>query len=385
MKDRLRLIGLCLAGWVLRWRRTAPATASPPNAPRRILVIKPDHAGDLVLLTPALRVLRERWPTAEVTLLMGPWGRGLIAPPLVDRVHVLPFPGFTRQAKGRWWQPYWLLWCWASRLRAVHWDAALIARDDHWWGALLAALAGIERRIGWAVPGVAPLLTEALRHNPADHAASQGLALVAALTGAEITAPPATLLALTPAAQRWAAQRLGNVDARLVALHPGSGGAAKRWPVARWRRVAQLLEAEGWRVVVTGGPSEAALVAEIAHGLTAPVVVLDAPDLVHLGAVFARCAAVLGVDSGPLHVAAAVGPAKLALFGQGDVGRWGTWGDPARQRVVTSTLWCAPCGVLDHCPRGTLPAECMTHIPLGTVLAHVKMLLRDVDAARLIT
>lgn len=128
---------------------------------RRVLVIKPDHLGDVLLLTPALRLLRQQRSELEITLLIGPWSTLAVAHNAdIDALLLCEFPGFTRAAKPGLFQPYGLLLKTALLLRAGRYDAALIARDDHWWGALLATLAGIPQRIGFAVAETAPFLTD---------------------------------------------------------------------------------------------------------------------------------------------------------------------------------------------------------------------------------
>ncbi|GAC1643652.1 MAG: glycosyltransferase family 9 protein [Herpetosiphon sp.] len=350
-------------------------------SPTRILVIKPDHAGDMLLLTPALHALRMQAPDACISVLAGPWAAGLLRGNRdVDYVHTLAFPGFTRRPKGRATEPYRLLLAAAWRMRVARFDVAIIARDDHWWGALLAMLAGIPQRIGFGAKGMAPLLTTVLPHDRHEHVTRQALALVTAVTGKALAEMPATQLPVSPAAHGWAKTRLASRETTpWVAIHPGSGGAAKLWPRSYWVWIAGALEACGYRVLLTGGASEEMLVGWIAERLVQPAVVTDAPDLQHLGALYQQCRLVLGVDSGPLHVAAAVGTPTLALFGPGDDQRFGPWGSGARQVCLRSELWCAPCGVLDRCPRGTAPSECMTLIRPEVVLDTARRMLNGFD------
>src|SRR3954449_3014857 len=141
---------------------------------RRVLVVKPDHLGDVLLLTPALLKLRQSLPDAQITLLIGPWSAAAMRGNLsVDTLLFCPFPGFTRRPKASLLEPYRVLLRTALLLRTGHYDVALIARDDHWWGGLLAGLAGIPRRIGHAVPDVAPLLTDRLPFDPVEHVTVQ--------------------------------------------------------------------------------------------------------------------------------------------------------------------------------------------------------------------
>ena len=145
-------------------RPAAPAASVGPslpagpasNAPRRILVIRPDHLGDLLFATPALHLLRASLPDAHIAALVGPWGEAVLAGnPDIDELLTCPFPGFTRQPKSNPLAPYRLLQAEAQRLAALDFDLALVLRFDHWWGAWLAAAAGIPQRLGYAIDEVA--------------------------------------------------------------------------------------------------------------------------------------------------------------------------------------------------------------------------------------
>lgn len=368
----LRRLLLRLVAWTFRRQPRGRDRA------RRVLVIKPDHLGDLLLLTPALQRLRAGLPEAHISLLIGPWSAAVLrGNRAVDTVLLCSFPGFTRQPKPGLLQPYMLLMRTAALLRAGHYDVALIARDDHWWGALLALLAGVPRRVGFAAPDVAPLLTDALPYNPAEHVAAQGLALADCL----VDLPPSTNLPMHAPivaedetwADVWLQAHGVQADTPLVAIHPGAGGQAKLWVAARWGMVADALMETGARVLLTGGLGERELIAEIAAGLgRQPISLAGEATLGQLAAIYKRCRMVLGVDSGPLHLAVATGVPTLTLFGPVDHRRFGPWGPNGRHSVVRSGLWCSPCGAVEGCPRGTSPAECMTTISLSDVLAALE-------------
>ncbi|MCX7790803.1 MAG: glycosyltransferase family 9 protein [Chloroflexaceae bacterium] len=365
----LRLLALLARPWTRR---------ATPGPPRRVLLIKPDHLGDLLLATPALQALRAGLPEAHIGALVGPWARrmwqGL---PEVDTLGELPFPGFERDAAGRRnrLQPYLTLFRYAALLRREGYDAALILRDDHWWGALLALLAGIPRRIGHACPLCAPLLSETLPFEGSEHVTQRALDVVARLTGVTLPAYPGTpplRFAPTPAEQEWAgawiAARLAPAE-RLVVIHPGTAGATKLWPAERWAVVGDALAAcPDARVLLTGGPGEEALVRQVAGAMRHPPLELaGATSIGQLAALFAHAALVLGVDSGPLHLAVSQGTPTVHLFGPTEPGRFGPWGDPARHRVLRAGLACSPCHNINRCPRGTAGPECMDAISVEMV------------------
>ena len=131
------------------------------NRNERILLLRPDHLGDVLLTTPAIRALRAAHPDSEIHALVGSWSANVLANfSDLDVVLTLPYPGFTRLKKAGWRSPYQLAATSARILRLIGYNTAIILRPDHWWGALLAYLAGIPRRIGYDLPDVAPFLTE---------------------------------------------------------------------------------------------------------------------------------------------------------------------------------------------------------------------------------
>lgn len=349
---------------------------------QRVLVIKPDHLGDLLLATPALHALRAGLPQAQVVGLVGPWAAQIWRNnPDLDRLLELPFPGFERTPRrpgiGARLQPYALLVRYALLLRTMHFDAALLFRDDHWWGAWLARLAGIPVRIGHAHPRVAPVLTLALPYAPGEHVTRQNLAVVQALTGSPAVPPP-TLHYIPPAVDRaWAEQwRATNLPAggQLAVIHPGTGGPTKHWLAERWAAVADALAARpNWHVLLTGGPGEGELVQQITAAMRHPVQTLvgqTSPS--QLTALLAHAALVLGVDSGPLHLAVSQGVPTVHLYGPSNHARFGPWGDPTRHVVVRAGVPCSPCGVFNACPLGYAQPICMEYITVNDVLAHAR-------------
>ncbi|WP_129673667.1 glycosyltransferase family 9 protein [Candidatus Chloroploca sp. Khr17] len=356
--------------------------------PQRILVVKPDHLGDLLLATPALRQLRQALPNATLVGLVGPWSRQMWQTnPDLNQLLELPFPGFERASKGRnRLRPYLLLGKYAALLRQGRYDAALLLRDDHWWGAGLVALAGIPQRIGHAHPRSVPFLTTALPYDPRTHVTRQALEVVQALVqpgASSDLAPGLPALHFTPTAdaQHWASDwRAAHLhpDERMVIIHPGTGGTVKHWSVAAWAQVANdLARLPGVRLICTGGPGEAPLVTELAALVEpAPLTLAGATSLGQLAALLGRAALVLGVDSGPLHLAVSQGVPTMHLFGPSDHQRFGPWGDSERQRVLRADLFCSPCGVFDTCPRGTRGPECMAAIAPEQVIAVAQRLLK---------
>ena len=356
-----------------------PADLRPE--PARLLVIRPDHIGDLLFTTPALRALRAAYPQAHIAALVGPWGADVVRRnPCLDEVITCDFPWFSRRPKTSSLQPYRLLWTEARRLRGLGFDLALNLRFDFWWGALLAYLAGIPRRVGYAIAECRPFLTDALPYTPGRHEVWQNLTLVeyiARPVGA-ISDAPLLDFPLSDEERAFARQWLAAHDqfeGEAVAIHPGAGAAVKLWPAARWAAVADALAWRyGCRILLTGSAGERPLAEAISARMRAqPLLAVGETTLGQLAALFAACRLVLGVDSGPLHLAVAVGAPTVHLCGPVDPALFGPWGDAARHVVLQAQYFdrpChnRPCNRLDYAPA-ELPAHpCMATITVEQVL-----------------
>lgn len=386
---------------LLGWPRSLLATHSArrqAREPVRILLLRPDHLGDLLLTTPALQALRERAPGAQITMLVGPWSREVMArQPALDHLLTCEFPGFRRAPQGM-LAPYRLLFSVARELCRGRYDLALNLRPDFWWGAALLYLAGIPRRVGYGLPQGRPFLTHALPLTVPEHAAVSNLRLVSAglvALGYQGLAEPFTPQAypahfLPTAGERaWARERLRAegiaADAPLILIPPGSGGAVKLWRPLAWASCANALRA--WLtssspacILLTGSPGERALIEEIARGIPAGAVLITDATIGQLAALLERAVCVLTVDNGPGHLAVARGTPGVHLFGPTDPRIFGPWGDPARHIVLASSQRCPacpalPCGRLDWTPA-ELPAHpCVRVIPEERVLEAARQLL----------
>jgi len=165
------------------------------------------------------------------------------------------------------------------------------------------------------------------------------------------------------------AQR-GVAARSFVQVHPGSRWLFKCWPAQRTASLIDAIVGDGFTVVLTGAPDERerdlsrAIRAALApHSIARTVDLTGELSLRELAALTARARAFCGVDSAPMHIAAAVGTPTLALFGPSSEIAWGPW--RVTQRVVASTHSCRPCG-LDGC-GGSKVSECLTTLPVALV------------------
>jgi len=361
------------------------SSAPWPERPR-ILVIRPDHLGDLLFSTPAFRLLRAAFPTAHITALIGPWGQDVARRnPALDEVLTCEFPGFTRQPKGSPLAPYRLLWREARRLRSF--DLAVIPRFDHWWGALLAYTARIPRRWGYDIPECRPFLTRPVPHVAGRHEVEQNLRLIEA--GCQVEGMPCPIAEIDRAlafplseeekafADNYLARHGLVSHSHLVAIHPGAGAAVKLWPAERFAQVADAL-AERWkaRIILTGSRAELGLAWAVAMR-TGALVAAGETTLGQLAALLARCDLVIGSDSGPLHLAVAVGAPTIHLYGPANPALFGPWapGSEGAHRAIVSPMACVPCNRLDYTMAELVSHTCMKEITVAEVLKAAEELL----------
>lgn len=350
----------------------------------RILFIRPDHLGDMLLSVPALRALKQARPYMEIHMLASPSSASILANvPEIDLVLTINFPGFGRnQEKKSIFAPYFQLFRTARQLRQIGYGHAVIMRPDHWWGAMLAHFAGISERIGYDKENVAPFLTHALPHQH-EHVVRQNLRLVENWTGtiADDDVPFHM--------QVYDKERL-EIDNHLrtcsisekqpiFCIHPGSGQWVKLWEVAKWAQVADtLIEQLDAAVVFTGGDGERQMVTQIQNWMqhkscnTAGEINLE-----QLSALYERAIVVLGPDSGPLHLAAAVNAPTVALYGPADPIEFGTWGDPQHHAILTTPIGCRPCRVLDWVDDDPNFHPCVREITVGQVLEAARRVVNQ--------
>lgn len=374
-----------IRSWLLHGLATVPTRALRSQRKRetheRILLIRPDHLGDVLLTTPAITALRQANPEAEIHALVGPWSATMLSGyDELDLVITLPFPGFNRADNATPLSPYQIVVEKARQLRQVGYTSAVILRPDHWWGALLAKWAGIPKRIGYAVPDVEPFLTHThpFEHR---HVVEQNLTLVGHWTG-ELDPQHTPLRFPFKAADRDFVDSLLSSygiahDQPILVIHPGSGTEVKRWQDDNWARVADVLgEQLGATVVFSGGDHELALVRRIADAMQRrSVIVVGETQISQLAALFHRAVIVLGPDSGPLHLAVAVGTPTVTLFGPADPVEFAPWGTTNHHAVLTSDIECRPCRVLDWSGDDLGYHPCVRDITIAQVLDAARRVL----------
>lgn len=354
------------------------ADAIPAAEVRRVLVIKLRHHGDVLLTSPVFSVLKRHLPNAEVdALVYDDTAPMLTLHPDIAEVHRI----------GRDWKKL----GWFARLRA-EWHLYAVLKSagydlvvhltEHWRGAWLARLLGARWAVGPSRPGKRwkRSFTHRFAHpkNALRHVVEANLDALRRL--GIYPAPDERQLVLVPGreAEQQVSVHLRNLgleNKRFIHIHPASRWFFKCWPADRMAALIRRLQADGEKVVLTAAPTDAeqAMVDAIQAQLETPVASLAGKlNLKELAALTGRAKLFIGVDSAPMHMAAAMGTPTVALFGPSGDKQWGPWGVPTR--VIASRQHpCRPCGI-DGCGGGKV-SDCLLSLAPEEVYAAAQELL----------
>jgi ADP-heptose:LPS heptosyltransferase len=342
-------------------------------------LLRVERIGDLLMVMDAIAAARAAWPDAQIDLAVGSWNAPLATLiPGIDRVDQIDVPWLAREGTGLSWSG---LLAKAKVWRARHYDLVVNFEPDIRTN-FLAWRTGAPLRAGYWTGGGGALLTDALAYDPESHVSANARALIRHCAGGE--RPGTVTPPLAPDAQAVAAADalLTGVPGthRLVGLHVSGGRESKQWHLARFAEVGRALASEGGTtLILTGGPGDRAMVDQVRRALgDRPVV--DAAgtlDLPATAALLSRLDVLITGDTGPMHLAAAVGTPIVALFGPSDPRRYGPLA--AQQRVVRVQLYCSPCGQVRLPPercRGHVP-DCMDGITVEVVIQAARELLAE--------
>jgi len=287
--------------------------------PRNILVIDFGQLGDVVLSLPALRGLRERFPNARITVAVGKPGAEVInlsgysnATLEVDRVALRDGPKLVSAAR---------ILKFVSQVRRAKFDF-VVDRHSLSETNLLGFFSGAQHRLYSRRPGrsldyLANFKPQPPREDANKHLVDRYLDVLKPLGITNLARTPylKTRTADDAAIERLLKKEKAHIGAPLVGLFPGSGHAGRRWPLERFAELADyLLRNDRARVIVFIGPEEAGLVAQMRTLFPPSTIFFDRLAIKELAAAQARLTIFVSNDTGPMHIAAAVGTPVIVLM-----------------------------------------------------------------------
>jgi ADP-heptose:LPS heptosyltransferase len=311
----------------------------------KIAVLRPNAVGDFVFALPALHALKAAYPKAELVLIGKAWHRDFLAGRQgpVDRVAELPpVPGVGVPVDARVGDA--ATAAFVDRMRGERFDLALQMFGGGRYSNPFLARLGARLTAGWRGPG-APALDRWIAYR---EPMPRRLALleIAGLIGAWPGPLALPELSLTEADRQEAAALLPALPGeRLVVLQPGSTDPRRCWPAQRFVALGDMLAAMGMRILVNGSPDEAALVEAVVGRMRHPATALAGKlGLGGLCALLARAALVVSNDTGPLHLALALGVPSVGIFWLTNALEGMPLHPSLLHLAVASTTRCSVCG-----------------------------------------
>jgi heptosyltransferase-3 len=349
-------------------------------APKNILLIKLRHHGDMLLTTPAINALRQRYPQANIDVLLYKETRPMLeAHPAIRQLHIID----RNWKKEGGWQKLRHEMALISAVRACHYDI-VINLADQWRSAIITGLSGAPVRIGFAFHKrqnamwrwIHNQLVSTDNHNQL-HTVEQNMA---ALTPLGISAAGAKASMHFSAADQQTVQDVlaqHRVNSPFIVVQPTSRWLFKCWEDEKVAQLIDALTAEGRTVVLTAAPDqkELAMITQIQSLCRSTRVVSLAGQLSlpQLAALIDAAQLFIGVDSAPMHMAAALETPCLALFGPTKLQHWRPWGDNNR------VIWAGDYGSLpspDAIDTNT-QQRYLSAIPVEDVVAAARSFLHE--------
>jgi heptosyltransferase-2 len=374
----------CAFGWlghfvqaVGRYGRRLVGTKVQEGEPRRIFWLNIWGLGDTVLMIPALASLRERYPEAEITVLVQPEFEQFVrSTGYADRCVTVRVPWAERSGKYRpakyLRRSFWRL---VRELRKQRFDLAIDAHMDPRNNVFLW-LIGAKRRLGFDYGGGCFLMTDLVKPDLSrPHHCDMALQLVQYLGGKVVLEEPHLPISLDDSQRAdvfWATAGFTGEDI-VVGIHPGAGSPVRRWGLDRFAQVADAL-ADRYPVKFLCIAQPDGYGSDLR--LRAPYAVV-APDLGLLAALLARCSVLLCNDSGPMHLSCAVGTPVVAVFGPSEPAWWAPKGSN-NELVILEGFACRPCQDICRYPE----PYCLTLLPVEMVTEAVARVLDRILTAK---
>lgn len=339
---------------------------------KRILIVRTDRVGDVILSTPVIKALRDANPFSYIAMMVRPYTKVIVeGNPYLDEIIIYDKGGKEKSWFGS--------LKFAFELRKKKFDLAVVLNPAN-RNNLIPFLAGIPKRVGYNRK-LGFLLTHRIKdrkHEGKKHEIEYNLDLVRYL-GIE-PQDKSTFMPIHPESQKWVEDifRKENIKPtdKLVVLNPAASDNSKMWPAERYAAVGEKLAKESYKIVILGGPGDREIAQQVMSRMQSPFInMVGNNNISQAASLLKRCSLFISTDTGPMHIAASVGVPIVAIFGRNQPGlsavRWG----PANKnsRVLHKDVGCDEC-LAHNCKKGFL---CLKAITVEDVLAAAESLWED--------
>jgi heptosyltransferase-2 len=340
---------------------------------KRILIVRTDRIGDVLLSTPVIKALRDSYPNAYMAMIVSPYAKDIVeGNPYLDEVII-----YDKDGKHKSWVRSMKF---ARNLKKKKFDLTIILHPTNrvhlvTFFARIPKRVGYDRKLGF-------LLTDKIRHTKQlgeKHELEYALDLVRYL-GIE-PKDKSLFMPIKPESEKWVEELfqqegIEKTD-KLLVIHPGASCPSKIWPSERFAEVAdRLMEKYGFKVLLIAGPKDIKIAQEVIKKMRHPAVNLAGKTSVsQLATILKKCQLFISNDSGPVHIASAVGIPVISIFGRNQKGlsplRWGPLG--RKDRVLHKEVGCIEC-LAHNCVK---EFACLKAISVEEVLNTVDLILKS--------
>jgi heptosyltransferase-2 len=340
---------------------------------KRILIVRTDRIGDVLLSTPVIKALRDSYPNAYMAMIVSPYAKDIVeGNPYLDEVII-----YDKDGKHKSWVRSIKF---ARNLKKKKFDLTIILHPTNrvhlvTFFARIPKRVGYDRKLGF-------LLTDKIRHTKQlgeKHELEYALDLVRYL-GIE-PKDKSLFMPIKPESEKWVEELfqqegIEKTD-KLLVIHPGASCPSKIWPSERFAEVAdRLMEKYGFKVLLIAGPKDIKIAQEVIKKMRHPAVNLAGKTSVsQLATILKKCQLFISNDSGPVHIASAVGIPVISIFGRNQKGlsplRWGPLG--RKDRVLHKEVGCIEC-LAHNCVK---EFACLKAISVEEVLNTVDLILKS--------
>ena len=368
VEDVLREVGSIIAEGI------RPTVFSEKDDFKRILIVRTDRIGDVLLSTPVIEELRRAYPNAYIAMMTSPYAKEVVSGnPYLDEVIV-----YDKDKRQRSWRSSLKF---SRNLKKKRFDAAIILHPTN-RVHLVTFFAGIPKRVGLNRK-LGFLLTDRIEHTKQlgeKHEIEYNLDILRYM-GIE-PKDNRLFMPIKPTEEKWAESifRSENIKPadKVLAVHPGASCPSKVWPSQRFAQAAdRLIDKYGFKVILISGPKDVKLTQDVISHMRHPAVNLAGKTSVsQLASVLKRCRLFISNDSGPVHIASALDVPVISIFGRNQKGlspdRWAPLGKNAK--ALHKDVGCVEC-LAHNCVKDFI---CLKAITVEDVIQAADALLKNV-------
>jgi len=347
-----------------------------PTQSDKILLIRVDYIGDVLLTTHTLKAIRKRFPASHISFLVSSKSREILeGNPYIDNIITYDPPWFFKKTLMRALREYFTI---LSLIRKQRFDLAADFRGDVRNILLLMVFGGIPARVSFAASGGWYLLTSIANYKESLHEAVYH-SVIAETMGARIDKEALPEMFIGDKDRVFVDDFFNKYgiknDDMLVVIHPGARQAVRQWPEERYAEVGRYLITEyGAKIILTGSRDEVPLIKRIKTLMNNEAAVIGATELnslKQLTALFERCRLYIGVSSGPSHLAGTAHLPSVLLFGPEPISQWYPLGN--KYFIVKKDFPCCPCNQ----KRCYVSENCIMAIKVEDVIHGIHILLNS--------